>query len=174
MRNPTQHLHAQVIESYSYFSLSVAMTLYLTDEFGISDLAVRFSPMAPVLTPHQRLPYPPGDPKEAILCLEAPGTIRCVRRKTLMRVRVQSSTPGPCARFQAGTYYGLWGMLATVYGFLFGGLVDWLGELHLTISTSRHVLDALLLRTRRNATKRLQTRLPDVSDPLFISSTCMA
>ena len=32
----------QVIESYSYFSLSVAMTLYLTDEFGISDLAVRF------------------------------------------------------------------------------------------------------------------------------------
>jgi hypothetical protein len=31
----------QVIESYSYFSLSVAMTLYLTDEFGISDLSVR-------------------------------------------------------------------------------------------------------------------------------------
>ena len=35
-------LPTQVIESYSYFSLSVAMTLYLTDEFGISDLAVRY------------------------------------------------------------------------------------------------------------------------------------
>ena len=36
----------QVIESYSYFSLSVAMTLYLTDEFGISDLSVRARQLA--------------------------------------------------------------------------------------------------------------------------------
>lgn len=30
----------QVIESYSYFSLSVAFTLYLSDNFGVSDYKV--------------------------------------------------------------------------------------------------------------------------------------
>jgi len=36
-------------------------------------------------------------------------------------------------------------MLATVYGFLFGGLVDWLGELHMNTATMRPVLVACFL-----------------------------
>ena len=36
-----------MIESYSYFSLSVSLTLYLSDNFGISDYKA-----SPMLCPH--------------------------------------------------------------------------------------------------------------------------
>lgn len=30
--------------------------------------------------------------------------------------------------YRAGTLYGLWGTLLTAYGFLLGGMIDYLGE----------------------------------------------
>ncbi|PSC67761.1 MFS general substrate transporter [Micractinium conductrix] len=56
----------KVFESYNYFSLSRLFTLYLTEEFGVSDI-------------------------------------------------------------RAGTLYGLWGTLLTLYGFALGGMIDVLG-----------------------------------------------
>ena len=92
----------QVIESYSYFSLSVAMTLYLTDEFGVSDLSVRS-------------PYLHAQPR--------------IRSRQEVQLAADALFPQQGLRIvlQAGFYYGMWGMMATLYGFAFGGVVDWLG-----------------------------------------------
>ena len=136
-------MHVQVIESYSYFSLSVAMTLYLTDEFGISDLAVRTSRASPRCQPLPASWYMSacassgwGCSGQAIHNVSPHRKGRCAHSLDLPHLRPRRCTDRRLLCAQAGTYYGLWGMLATVYGFVFGGLVDWLGKLQMPYRTT--------------------------------------
>lgn len=87
-----------VLESFNYFSTSLLFVLYLTQEFGVSDIEVTLLLLCPYWYCTSRT--------NLIICLELIERM-CV---------------------QAGTLYGLWGTLLVANGIIFSPVIDLIGR----------------------------------------------
>lgn len=101
----------KVLASYEYFSLSRSLALYFSEDFGYSDVQAseRLLLQAAGARPDD---MQPGGVRRLAACDAA-----------LLLPFDRSTAPST----QAGTIYGLWGTVLTLYGFLLGGTIDMLG-----------------------------------------------
>ena len=106
-----------VLESFNYFSTSLLFVLYLTQEFGVSDIQV--PGMAPAHTPR---------PAQG-LCPAQASALANLHISGVLTVQL-------CPFLQAGTLYGLWGTLLVVYGIVFSSIIDLFGAHGILICTS--------------------------------------
>ena len=103
-----------ILDGFSYFSLSLVFVMVATELFGYSDTAVR-----------------PGVVCRSAVCKSAAAfCMLLVPAASCVATSYAASSPGVQqwpALLQAGTLYGLWGVGLSMYQLAFGFIIDALG-----------------------------------------------
>ena len=104
-----------ILDGFSYFSLSLVFVMVATELFGYSDTAVRSGVMMC---------------RSAVCQLAAAFCMLLVPDVSCVATSHAASAPGVRqwpALLQAGTLYGLWGVGLSMYQLAFGFIIDALG-----------------------------------------------